>query len=317
MPRPARADSRWSSPSTSTCCPGSPASGRTWNASAEASEGGIGTTGPGETQIETDRRIVRTRIARIKKDLDAVRRHRSQYRSRRRSGQTPVVSLVGYTNAGKSTLLNSLAGAGVAAEDRLFSTLDPVTRKVRLPSGGLVLMTDTVGFIQKLPHAVVSAFRATLEEAQESAMLIHVVDFTHANAAGQAQVVEGILGDLGLLDKPRILALNKTDLLDGSDPEAQPGWSAAGPVLDVPSPERQSPAIPESRPVVPAKSLPRTGYGAGIHPDLQGRALSGAVLTSALTGRGLDNLLSEIEAQVNIMTGQPIAGAPAVQAVSA
>ena len=125
-----------------------------------------------------------------------------------------MVGLVGYTNAGKSTLLNSLTNANVSAEDRLFSTLDPVTRSVRLPSGREVLMTDTVGFIQKLPPAVVSAFRATLEEAEESAILLHVVDISHRNAAAHAEVVEGILGDLGLLHKPRVLVLNKTDRLD-------------------------------------------------------------------------------------------------------
>ena len=180
----------------------------------ERQRGGIGTRGPGETQIETDRRIVRKSIGRIKKELDAVRRHRSQYRARRRSSHVPVVGLVGYTNAGKSTLLNSLTNANVPAEDRLFSTLDPVTRSVRLPSGRDVLMTDTVGFIQKLPPAVVSAFRATLEEAEESAILLHVVDITHRNAAAHADVVEGILGELSLLHKPRVLVLNKTDRLD-------------------------------------------------------------------------------------------------------
>ena len=185
--------------------------------------GGIGFRGPGEAQIETDRRIVRKSIGRIKKELDAVRRHRSQYRARRRSSEIPVVGLVGYTNAGKSTLLNNLTNANVSAEDRLFSTLDPVTRSVRLPSGRDILMTDTVGFIQKLPPAVVSAFRATLEEAEEAAVLLHVVDISHRNAAAHAEVVEGILGDLGLLHKPRILVLNKTDRLDAGTEELGQG----------------------------------------------------------------------------------------------
>ncbi len=204
----------------------------------ERQRGGIGTRGPGETQIETDRRIVRKSIGRIKKELDAVRRHRSQYRARRRSSHMPVVGLVGYTNAGKSTLLNSLTNANVPAEDRLFSTLDPVTRSVRLPSGRDVLMTDTVGFIQKLPPAVVSAFRATLEEAEESAILLHVVDITHRNAAAHADVVEGILGELGLLHKPRVLVLNKTDRLDaegdglGSFPGAVPISALTGDGLE-------------------------------------------------------------------------------------
>ena len=124
-----------------------------------------------------------------------------------------MAGLVGYTNAGKSTLLNSLTGASVDAEDRLFSTLDPITRQVRLPSGRELLVTDTVGFIQKLPPAIVAAFRATLEEAQESTMIVHVVDVTHPNAGTQADVVERVLADLQLAEQPRILALNKTDLL--------------------------------------------------------------------------------------------------------
>ena len=176
--------------------------------------GGIGTRGPGETQIETDRRLVRGRIQKIRKDLEDVRRHRALYRARRRDRGVPVVSLVGYTNAGKSTLLNSLTGAKVAVEDKLFSTLDPVTRRVNLPSGREVLLTDTVGFIQKLPPAVLAAFRATLEEVQEAALILHVVDVTHPNAGAQADVVEGVLGGLGLAATPRILILNKVDLLN-------------------------------------------------------------------------------------------------------
>ena len=177
--------------------------------------GGIGTRGPGETQIETDRRLVRTRIQKLKKSLDDVRRHRGLYRARRKAQGVPVASLVGYTNAGKSTLLNSLTGASVDVEDKLFSTLDPVTRKVRLPSGRDLLVTDTVGFIQKLPPAIVAAFRATLEEAQESEIIVHVVDVAHPNAGTLADVVEGVLRDLEMADKPRILVLNKTDLLEG------------------------------------------------------------------------------------------------------
>ena len=176
--------------------------------------GGIGTRGPGETQIETDRRLVRDRIQRLKKSLDDVRRHRGQHRARRRRQGLPVAGLVGYTNAGKSTLLNSLTGASVDAEDRLFSTLDPVTRNVRLPSGRDILVTDTVGFIQKLPPSIVAAFRATVEEAQDSTIIVHVVDVTHPNAGTQADVVEDVLADLGIAEQPRILALNKVDLLE-------------------------------------------------------------------------------------------------------
>ena len=180
--------------------------------------GGIGTRGPGETQIETDRRLVRTRIQKLKRDLEDVRRHRARYRARRIEMEVPVVSLVGYTNAGKSSLLNRLTKAGVMAENLLFSTLDPVTRRIHTPAGRDVLLTDTVGFIQKLPTAVVAAFRATLEEVQESTLVLHVVDITHQNAAQMADVVEGIIVELGIADKPRLMVLNKVDLLDeGAD----------------------------------------------------------------------------------------------------
>jgi GTP-binding protein HflX len=176
--------------------------------------GGIGTRGPGETQIETDRRLVRQRIQKLKRDLEDVRRHRARYRARRIEMEVPVVSLVGYTNAGKSSLLNRLTNADVIAENLLFSTLDPITRRIKTPAGRDVLLTDTVGFIQKLPTAVVAAFRATLEEVQESTLVLHVLDITHPNAAQMAAVVEGILEDLGIADKPRLMALNKADLLD-------------------------------------------------------------------------------------------------------
>ena len=176
--------------------------------------GGIGTRGPGETQIETDRRLVRQRIQKLKRDLEDVRRHRARYRARRIEMEVPVVSLVGYTNAGKSSLLNRLTKANVMTENLLFSTLDPVTRRIKTPAGRDVLLTDTVGFIQKLPTAVVAAFRATLEEVQESTLVLHVLDIAHPNAAQMAAVVEGILKDLGIADKPRLVALNKADLLD-------------------------------------------------------------------------------------------------------
>ncbi|MCY4529613.1 MAG: GTPase HflX [Chloroflexi bacterium] len=181
--------------------------------------GGIGTRGPGESQIETDRRLVRNRIQHIKRELSRVSRQRDLYRSRRRNEGIPVVSLVGYTNAGKSTLLNSLTAAGVTAEDKLFSTLDPVTRKVRLASGREVLFTDTVGFIQKLPPAIVAAFRATLEEIREARIIVHVADVSSSNLENHIGEVESILKGLEIVNKPTILALNKTDLLPiGDDP---------------------------------------------------------------------------------------------------
>lgn len=188
--------------------------------------GGIGTRGPGETQLETDRRLIRKRIQKITRDLEGVRRRRTLQMGRRKSASIPIVSLVGYTNAGKSTLFNALSAAKVEAADQLFSTLDPVTRRVRLPSGAPLLLTDTVGFIQKLSPTVVAAFRATLEELSESDLLLHVVDITHPKSSEQADVVETTLRELGLEDKPRLLVLNKMDLLpqgsDGSDGSGAP-----------------------------------------------------------------------------------------------
>jgi GTP-binding protein HflX len=178
---------------------------------------GIGTRGPGETQLETDRRLIRTRISRLKDQLDQVRRHRALYRRRRAKQGVPVVALVGYTNAGKSTLMNALSGADVLAEDRLFATLDPVTRKVSLPGGGFFLLTDTVGFIQKLPTQLIAAFRATLEELTDADLLLHVVDITHPNAPEQAETVEATLADLGVAEKPRLTVLNKADALAAED----------------------------------------------------------------------------------------------------
>ena len=187
--------------------------------------GGIGTRGPGETQIETDRRLINRRILRLRRELDEVRKHRDLYRSRRRAQEVPVIALVGYTNAGKSTLFNALTTGKVAQSDRLFSTLDPVTRRIRLPSGQHGLLTDTVGFIQKLPTSVVAAFRATLEEMKEADLMLHIVDMAHHNSKEQVQVVKNTLGELGLDAKPTLLVLNKVDLLLKSDGMA-PGYNA-------------------------------------------------------------------------------------------
>lgn len=183
----------------------------------ERMEGAIGTRGPGETQIETDRRLIRSRISKLKHELDDVRQQRSLYRRQRRRAGLPVVALVGYTNAGKSTLMRALSGADVLAEDKLFATLDPVTRRIALPSGETVLLTDTVGFIQKLPADLVAAFRATLEELEEADLLLHVVDISHAHAFEHVQAVDSTLATLGVAEKPTLLVLNKVDLVRNED----------------------------------------------------------------------------------------------------
>ncbi|MFC1909919.1 GTPase HflX [Chloroflexota bacterium] len=178
--------------------------------------GGIGTRGPGESQIETDRRIIRKKIQRLRKEIEDVRQQRALYRQRRRKAGIYVVALVGYTNSGKSTLLNAISHSDVVAENRLFSTLDPTTRRVALPNHRIALFTDTVGFIRKLPPQIVDAFRATLEELQDSDVVAHVVDITLHNAIEQYEAVENILRAMKLDDKPRITVLNKIDKIIGS-----------------------------------------------------------------------------------------------------
>lgn len=173
--------------------------------------GGIGTRGPGEKKLETDRRYIKDRIAELNIAAKEIQTHRELLRNQRGKKGTPVVSLVGYTNAGKSTLINKLTDAGVLAEDKLFATLDTTTRKVELPNGSEVLLTDTVGFIQKLPHHLVQAFRATLEELKYADVLLHVVDASNPNRQEQMQVVYKTLDDLGCADTPVITIFNKMD----------------------------------------------------------------------------------------------------------
>jgi len=216
---------------------------------AGGASGGVGLRGPGETQLEVDRREIGRRITTLKSELDAVRAHRGRHRAKRRQTEIQVVSIVGYTNSGKSTLLNQLSNADIYSADMLFATLDPTTRRVKMPGGREVLFTDTVGFIQKLPPDIVAAFRATLEEITESDLLLHVVDATHPQAAAQMESVEQILAELEIDHLPQVVALNKVDLLT----------------------EEKNPA--------------------------EGLALHGvAVPISALTGNGIDMLLTAVEA---------------------
>jgi GTP-binding protein HflX len=175
--------------------------------------GGIGTRGPGETQLESDRRRIRTRMAKVRRDLEQVRRHRALLRRPRRKVPFPILALVGYTNAGKSSLLNAMTHAGVAVQDQLFATLDPTLRRLALPDDRVALLSDTVGFIRKLPHQLVAAFQATLEEIQEATVLLHVVDISHPHAEVQQAAVESVLGELGLAGRPTILVFNKIDRL--------------------------------------------------------------------------------------------------------
>lgn len=183
-------------------------------AGRSGSVGGVGLRGPGETQLEVDRRDISKRIDKLEEELEKVRGHRTRHRSQRRKSNIPVVALVGYTNAGKSTLLNALTDAQIYVADQLFATLDPTTRQLELPTGETVLMTDTVGFIQKLPTDLVAAFRATLEEIAEADLLLHLIDGSHENAQSQRQTVLETLEEIGAGEIPILNVYNKIDLLD-------------------------------------------------------------------------------------------------------
>lgn len=191
--------------------------GGTRSAGGTGSGGAIGVRGPGETKLEIDRRRIRGRIAELREDIESVREQRLIHRQQRAAQAIPVVAVVGYTNAGKSTLFNALTHADVLAENKLFATLDPITRHEMLPGNQEVLFTDTVGFIQKLPTKLIAAFRATLEEVIDADLLLEVVDVSHENAIEQSETVNDVLHDLNAGEKPRVTALNKVDLLD--DPE--------------------------------------------------------------------------------------------------
>ncbi len=191
-------------------------------AGARGGSGGVGLRGPGETQLEVDRREIARKITKLKRDLEQVRAHRSLHRARRRRSGLPLVALVGYTNAGKSTLINALADSDVYAADKLFATLDPTTRRVALGNGSEILLSDTVGFIQKLPTTLIAAFRATLEEVVETDLILHVADISHKNAAQQIEAVEDTLAEIDAAHIPRLLVLNKIDNLNGVLPEVGP-----------------------------------------------------------------------------------------------
>ncbi len=236
--------------------------------------------GPGETQLEVDRRKVRERIEDLTKELEAVRRHRSLHRHQRQRDGIAQVSLVGYTNAGKSTLLNSLTGAGVLAEDRLFATLDPITRRIVLPTGREALVSDTVGFIHKLPTTLVAAFRATLEELETADLLVHVVDITHTSGWEQSRAVEKVLAELHLADKPVVTVLNKIDHLLERDPYAA-APDAARPRGDGQEKAGQD-GHEDQEELLPKLEELRQGF-----PH--------AVLVSARRGWGLDELLATVD----------------------
>lgn len=226
--------------------------------------GGIGTRGPGETKLEFDRRRIRQRISKLEKEIESIRMHRQVHRNSRQIKQLPLVALVGYTNVGKSTLLNQLTGSTVEVADRLFATLDPTTRRLQLPSGQEVLASDTVGFIAKLPTTLVAAFRATLEELSDADLLLHVVDISDQRIERSVQVVGEILADLGLQEKPVLTVLNKADRLVPPDRER-----GDDPLADL------------------------TPEALGLEP------VPGTVLVSATKGWGIEQLKGAIEETLN------------------
>jgi GTP-binding protein HflX len=232
-------------------------------AAGRGGTGGVGLRGPGERQLELDRREIRTRITHLKKQIELVRMQRREHRRKRQREGMPVVAIVGYTNAGKSTLLNALTNAGVLVEDKLFATLDPTTRRVKLPGGSEALFTDTVGFIQKLPTQLVAAFRATLEEITEADVLLHIIDATHPNMLDQARAVDATLEEIGAGDKPVVIALNKMDKAKGM--------------------------------VQKTGNDVRTPHAPRQFAITQDELLAHGVRISALKGQGLDELLVRIE----------------------
>lgn len=231
--------------------------------------GGIGTRGPGETKLETDRRRIATRIKKLEHDLERVRTGRALHRDNRGAIPVPTISLAGYTNAGKSTLFNRLTAAGVLADARMFATLDPTIRSITLPSRRRVLLSDTVGFVRNLPTTLIEAFRATLEEVADAALILHVVDVSSAQAAQHVSEVFRVLGEIGASTTPQILVLNKADRLP---PEEHADLSQA----QIPSQKTQ---------VMAARLLADAGQS----------PLTPAVTVSGLTGEGLARLFDAID----------------------
>ena len=190
---------------------------RGWGESMSRLGGGIGTRGPGETKLEVDRRRIKKRISKLRDEIEDLEKTRATKRQERTRSRVPSVALVGYTNAGKSTLLNRLTHAGVLVEDKLFSTLDPTTRRLELPDGRPIVLTDTVGFVRKLPHALVEAFKSTLEEATRADLIVHLVDGSDPDPEGQYMAVRDVLGEIGAAEVPELVAVNKTDALSEVD----------------------------------------------------------------------------------------------------
>lgn len=254
----------------------------------ERQAGGAGGSGRvkgmGEKQIEIDKRLLRDRIVLLRRKLDKVKTHRELYRGRRAEAPVPVVSLVGYTNAGKSSLLNRLTAAGVLSEDQLFATLDPTTRRLPLANGKDILVTDTVGFIQRLPTNLVAAFRATLEEIRDSTLLLHVVDASSPLAGAQVAAVEAVLRDLGAEDIPRVTVWNKVDAMD-ADADAD---------VDVDARDSGGGKIPDA-----AEETSETGIEPATRDDVASAArAAGAVAVSARTGFGVDELVATVQREL-------------------
>jgi GTP-binding protein HflX len=249
--------------------------------------GGIGTRGPGETQLETDRRRIQRRIDQLKRDLEAVRRVRRQQRQRREAVPVPTVALVGYTNAGKSTLFNCVTGAQVLSSARMFATLDPKLRAIELPSRRRVLLSDTVGFIRNLPHTLVTSFRATLEEVEQAELLLHVRDAASTYGEEQKAQVEKVLGELESLSKPRIEVLNKIDLLPQDERAALLFRTNSNPETSIGPTRQLATSRSDANPPNDNLFFPPRAVGAM------------AVPVSALTGEGIPALLAAIDAALH------------------